>query len=324
VLFRFEMLLAATAFVAATCAPVYADTGPARRIGVLTTDTPRDHAPFAAAFRKGLAEGGYLEGKNVVVERRFALEGLPSIQAQLVDLLSLRVEVLVTDSTPQALAAREATRTLPIVTISGDPVAAGLVNSLGHPGGNITAVSTLGPGPAGKRLALLKELSPGIRRVGMFWVPDNPSSRSQVDETRAAATQLDVALQLIPLRRRDDIEQALASLTSVDAIIIAEDPLLDAVRPQIGKHAAHTRMPVVCNYRTPADESCLLWYGPDLIILYRRLGAYTARVLSGTKPADLPVEQPSIFSLVVNARAAKHMGITIPSSILEIAEEIIR
>jgi putative ABC transport system substrate-binding protein len=317
-------LIAALAFTVAIGANALADPGTPRRIGFITTDTPSDHAPFAAAFRRGLADGGYVDGKNVIVARRYAFRGHASIKTQISELISLRVEVLVTDSTPQALAARDATRSIPIITISGDPVAAGLVKSLAHPGGNITAISTLGPGPAGKRLALLKELTPGIRRVGMFWVPDNPSSRSQVEETRIAAAQLNISLQLIPIQRREAIDATLASLAPMDALVIAEDPLLDAVRPQIGNYGVQKHLPVICNYRTPGDESCLLWYGPNLIAIYQRLGVYAARVLDGTQPADLPVEQPSTFSLVVNAKTAKALGVTIPPSVLEIAEEVIR
>jgi putative ABC transport system substrate-binding protein len=299
-----------------------AGAGTVRRIGYITTDPPAKHAPFDAAFRKGLAEGGYTEGKNVMIDRRYGSPG--AIESHVRDLIHLGVEVLVTDSTPNAVAAKEATQTLPIITISGDPVSAGLVASLRHPGGNVTAVSTLASGLASKRLTLLKELAPDTRRVAVFWVPHNPAHQFQIEETRAAAAHLGLSMQLIAVPGRDAIDRALASLTSVDALVVLEDTVLDFARPQVGRYALQKRLPFVCSYRNPDDESCLLWYGPNLIGLYERLGIYAARVLNGGTPAEIPVEQPTTFSLIINAKAAKALGIRVPASIMAITDEVLR
>ena len=314
------IVLAATPYPSTSLA---SDAGAVRRIGFLASENPPDHVPFAAAFRKGLAEGGYIEGKNVIVERRYSVRDASPIPGLVAELMRLRAEVLVTDSTRAALAVRETTSTIPIVTISGDPLGAGLVASLGRPGGNVTAISTFGPGPAGKRLALLKEAVPTIRQVGMVWNPQNPTGHMQVKETRTAATHLGVGLQLVPIQPGDDVDRALAALPSVDAIIITEDPLLDGLRPRIGRFALRKRLPAVCSYRNPGDESCLLWYGPNILALYPRLGVYAAKILSGDNVSDLPVEQPMIFSLVINSRKAKALGLAVPQSLLAIADEVI-
>jgi putative ABC transport system substrate-binding protein len=299
-----------------------ADPPSVRRIGYITIDPPREHGPMASAFSKGLAEGGYIEGKDVIVERRFGTPGVT--QALIADLMALKVEVLVADSTPAALAAMSATRTIPIIALSGDPVAAGLVASLPHPGGNVTGVSTLGSGLASKRLALLKEMAPSIRRVALLWAPHNRAHQFQIDETRKTAAQLGIVLQLVPVPRRDTVDQVLASIASVDAIIVLSDSVLDFIRPQIGRFALQKRLPVGCTWRVPDDENCLIWYGPSILRLHQRLGVYAARILSGAKPADLPVEQPTTFALVLNAKMAKAFGIPIPESLLVAADDVVR
>jgi putative ABC transport system substrate-binding protein len=300
------------------------DAGAVHRIGFLTRDAPAIHGPYAAAFGKGLAEGGYIEGRNVIVERRFTEFDPGAIQRLLAELMRLEVEVLVMDSTPAALAAKDATRTIPIVTLSGDPVAAGLVASLGRPGGNVTALTTMGPGIVGKRLALLKEIAPRTHRVGVLWNPDNQSGRLHLEGARAVAADLGLELHLVSVRRREDIDRVLGALAHVDAIMMAEDALVEALLPRVGTFAIQNRLPVLCSYRVPGDSSCLLWYGPDIFAMYQQLGLYTARVLDGSKPAELPVEQPTKLSFVINAKTARALGIAIPQSLQVMADDVIR
>jgi putative ABC transport system substrate-binding protein len=301
-----------------------ADVGTVHRIGYLSFATAAEDELLHVPFAKGLAEGGYIEGKNLVVERRFVPNDPSRIPGMLAELIALRVEVLVTVSTVASVAAKNTTSTVPIVAVSGDPVGAGLVTNLGRPGGNVTALTTLARGLAGKRLALLREIAPRTRQVAVVWNPDNHSARLQVTEVRAAATELGLRLHLVPIQRRDGVDRMLASFPRVDAIVLAEDPVIDLEQTRIGTFAIQNRLPMVCSYRLPDDDSCLLWYGPDLLAIVQRAGVYAGRILAGSKPGDLPVEQPTRFLLSINARTASALGIAIPPSLLAIADNVIR
>jgi putative ABC transport system substrate-binding protein len=301
-----------------------ADAGKIRRVGFLTIDTPAMHAKYSAAFARGMAEGGYVEGRNLIIERKFAGNDLNTLPGLMAELIALNVEVLAADATPPALAAKQATQTIPIVAISGDPVGAGLVKSLSNPGGNVTALATMGPDIIGKRLAFLKEIVPHASRVALLWNAGNPVSRIQVEEARPTAAKLGLRLYLASVQHREEIDGMLASLPRVDAIVLTDDAVFDSVLSRIQAFAAQKRLPLICYYRIPNDNSCMLWYGPDIVAVYRRLGVYAARMLGGSRPADLPVEQPTTYELVVNLNTAKGLGVTIPQSILLQANEIIK
>jgi putative ABC transport system substrate-binding protein len=275
---RLSSALVALALTVNVNLALAADAGAVRRVGFLTIDTPAMHANYATAFAKGLAEGGYIEGKNVIIERRFAANDLRAFPSLLADLIGLNVEVLAADATPPALAAKQATRSIPIVAISGDPVGTGLVESLSHPGGNVTALASMGPNIIGKRLAFLKEIVPNATRVALLWNAGNPNSRIQLEEAQAPAAHLGLRLYPASLQRRDEIDRVLASLPRVDAIVLTDDAVFDSVLPRIQKVAVQNRLPLICYYKIPDDDSCLLWYGPDLVAIYQRLGVYAARI----------------------------------------------
>lgn len=297
-----------------------------RRIGVISLDAAESAAPFHAAFETGLAEGGFREGQNIVIERRFAALNpnvLPSLAAELV---ASRVDLLVADGTQAALAAKAATRSIPIVvSISADLVRPGLVVSLARPGGNVTGMVMMSPGLVGKRLALLKEMAPRIRRVAVVANPDNPASVFQLQEAQEAAPGLGLKLHSLFIQRAQDIDRVGSSLREhADAMLITDDFVLDAVRPQIGSLAFRNRMPWICNYALSEDKVCLMWYGPDIMDIYTRAGRLAARVLNGNKPSDLPVEQPTKFVLGINARTAAALELPVPQSLMLAADEVVR
>jgi putative tryptophan/tyrosine transport system substrate-binding protein len=303
-----------------------AEAGDTRRIGYLTLDSAAVHAPFAAAFRQGLRESGFSEGENTAIEWRFAAynpAALPGLVSELVD---LRVELLVADGTQAALAAKRATRTIPIVVpTSGDLVRAGLVASLAHPGGNLTGLTVMSTGLVGKRLALLKEMAPRIHRVAVLVNPDNPNCEFQLSEAQAEAPGLELQLYPVSIRRMEDINRLLASPSGrVDALFITDDFVLDGFRARIGAVALQNRLPWICGYPMPEDKIRLMSYGPDLLNMFRRAASYVTRILGGKQPADLPVEQPTRFVLRINAKTASDLGITIPRSLLASADEVVR
>ena len=313
--------------VLAAALPMHAaQPAAARLIGYLTLDTVETHASFAAAFRQGLHERGYIEGQNIAIEWRFAgfdPSRLAGLGAELID---LRVEVLVADGTQAALAAKHATSTIPIVvTASSDLVAAGLVASLARPGGNVTGLALMSPDLVGKRLELLKQVAPRTRRVAVLLNPDNPACELQLRAARAAAPALGLKLYPVPVRQAQDIDHAFSPLDGrVDAVLVTDDVLLDSNRPRIGKAAARSRLVSICGYPVPGDTVCLMWYGPDLVALFRRAARLVDLILKGAKPADLPVEQPTTFRLSINLKTARALGLTIPQSILLRADEVLR
>jgi putative ABC transport system substrate-binding protein len=242
------------------------------------------------------------------------------------ELLAVNPDLLVADATQAALATQRATHTIPIVVpTSGDLVRVGLVKSLAHPGGNLTGLTLMSPGLIGKRLAVLKEMAPHVRTVGILLTPDNPAAEPQLREAQAAATQLELKLQSIPIRQPNDIDRVLSSYARrIDAVFVTDDPIMDDFRTSIGAVAIKNHLPCVCSYRMPEDRSCLMWYGPDLLGMYKRAASYVAKILNGTKPADLPVEQPAKLTLVINAKTASDIGLPIPQSLLLSADEVIR
>jgi putative ABC transport system substrate-binding protein len=293
-------------------------------VGANLADVPH----LQEAFLQGLRDLGYVEGRNVVIEFRSAegkLERLPALAAELV---ALKVDVIVAPPTVAALAAKQATRTLPIVmTGSADPVQSGLVTSLARPGGNVTGLSYLSEELGGKRLDLLKQAVPGVSRVAVLWEPGSASERTEKDilkELEVAARGLGVRLQFVEVRVPEDIDRAFSYMTRAraDALAVLGSPMLGAERRRIADLAAKNRLPTVYPGRQSVDAGGLMSDGANLADLHRRAATYVDKILKGAKPAELPIEQPTKFELVINLKTANALGITIPPSLLQRAEVI--
>ena len=286
------------------------------------------YARLIEAFRQGLRDLGYVEGRNIVIEYRYADEKYERLPALAAELVRLKVDVIVSHGTPGPLAAKQATSAIPIVmTSAGDPVASGLVSSLARPGGNVTGLSLMVPELGGKRVQLLKEILPGLSRVAVLWNAANPYASLVVREMEIAATTLGVQLQSLVVRGPDDFEGALAAATTgrAGALTAVEDPLTITKRTQIVDFAAKSRLPAIYGVKEFVDAGGLMSYGAHLADLYRRAAAtYVDKILKGAKPADLPVQQPTKFEFVINLKTAKALGLTIPQSVLLRADEVIQ
>ena len=303
--------------------------GKVYRIGVLG-NTPPATSPETLriweAFLQGLRERDWVEGQNIVFERRFAegrAERFPDLAAELV---RLKVDIIVASATPGSLAAKRATTTIPIVmAVIYDPVGSGLVASLARPGGNVTGVSWLGPELSAKRLELLKEAVPVISRVAVLWNPSNPAQTLAVRDMQTVAPRLGVTLQFREVRSPNDFDSAFTAMTRnrPDALFTASDPLNFVERTRILEFAAKSRLPAIYDWREFVDLGGLMAYGANLSDLYRTVATYVDKILKGAKPADLPVEQPTKFELVINLKTAKALGLTIPPSVLIRADQVI-
>jgi putative ABC transport system substrate-binding protein len=303
-------------------------TGKVPRIGYLAANLEAD-AHRAEAFRRGLSDLGYVERQNILIEYRSAEghpERLPTLAAELV---RLKVDVLVSDSTPPSLAAKQATRTIPIVFASvADAVGSGLVATLARPGGNITGLSFLGPETVAKCLQLLKEVVPGITQVAVLSHPGNPSEATRqfiLKETAAAARALELRLQFLEVRGPEHFERAFAQMTRERAggLTILTSIMLFNERRRLVDLAAKNKLPAVYPWGEPVDAGGLLAYGPNLPDLSRRAAGYVDRILKGANPAEMPVEQPLKFELGINLKTAKALGLTIPPSLLLRADQVI-
>ena len=282
------------------------------------------------AFRQGLRDLGYVEGRNLVIEYRDA-EGKPERFAALTaELVALNVDVIVAPGTLAALAAKRATATIPIVVPTiGDPVADGLVKSLARPGGNVTGLSNLAGDLIGKRMQLLKEAIPGVTRVAVLTHPGSATPKTDRDyatEAQAAGRSLGSAVQLIDAGRPLDLDRAFAEMTRwrANALVVMGYATLLQERTRIAALAAKQRLPAVYAYREHVVAGGLMSYGADLVDQFRRAAAYVDRILKGAKPGDLPIEQPTKFELVINLETAKALGLTIPPSVLARADEVIQ
>jgi ABC-type uncharacterized transport system substrate-binding protein len=285
-----------------------------------------DDAPIWNNFRNGLRELGYVEGRNIVIEYRSA-QGRPDrFVAAGTELAHFPVDVIVTWGTTPTQAAKQATATIPIVmTGIGDPVRAGLVASLAHPGGNITGNTILGPEMSAKRLQLLKLAFPTMSRAAFLWNPDNGSHAAYLDEWKAAAPALGVEMLLVDVHSSGDFESAFAAMMRQrpDAFAMTADPLHQLHVGWIIDFLARNRLPSMYQLRKNAVAGGLMSYGGSLPDLFRRAAGYVDKILHGTRPADLPVEQPTKFELVVNLRTAKALGLTIPEPFLLLSDEVI-
>ena len=282
------------------------------------------------AFLQGLRDLGYVEGRNVVIEYRVAegkVERLPALAAELV---ALKVDVIVAPPTVAALVAKQATRTLPIVFAAvADPVASGLVTSLARPGGNVTGLSLLHSELVGKCLELLTQAVPGVSRVAVLWQPGAFGERTDKDMLKAAdvaARALGVRLQFVEARGPADFDKAFSDMTRAraGALTVLSSNMFFGERRRLVDLAAKNRLPTAFPWREGVDAGGLMAYGPDLADMFRRAATYVDKILKGAKPADLPVEQPTKFELVINLRAAKALGIEVPETLLATADELIK
>jgi putative tryptophan/tyrosine transport system substrate-binding protein len=296
-------------------------------VGYLSGQSPNDYAVFLAAFRQGLNETGYVEHRNVGIEYRWA-EGqygrLPTLAA---DLVRLQVSVIAaTGTTASALAAKAATATIPIVFISGtDPVKLGLVSSFNRPGGNATGVGFLLNELAPKRLELLHELVPSATAIGFLSNPTSPLSQSEASDVQAAARVLGLRVHVENASSERDIDAAFAGLVRqrVNALFVGADAFFQNRRDQLVALAARHALPASYGLPEVAAAGGLMSYGPSQTDVYRQVGVYTGRVLKGEKPGDLPVVQPTKFELIINLKTAKALGLTVPPSLLAVADEVI-
>ena len=296
-------------------------------IGFLGVASPGPYAPFVAAFHEGLSETGYVEGQNFAIEFLWAEGHYDRLPALAADLVSRGVDVVVTSGgVASALAAKTASSTIPIVSvIGGDPVAAGLIASLARPGGNLTGVSFLTVELMPKRLELLCELVPQARVIALLVNPNSPNAELLIRDMQEAARAKGVKLAVLKAGTEGEIDAAFASLVQqqAGALVVDPDSLFNAQREQLVALASRHAVPAIYEGRSFAAVAGLISYGTSLTGIYRQAGVYAGRILKGEKPADLPVQQPTRFELVVNLNTAKALGLTVPPSILARADEII-
>ena len=320
--------VALCAMLLALCVPAEAQQ-PKKvpRIGFLSAASSSAIAARVEAFRQGLRELGYVEGKNIFIEWRFA-EGksdrLPSLAAELV---RLKVDVIVSEAPTSTRSAKQATVTIPIVMVfDDDPVGSGFVASLARPGGNITGLSTLSPEISGKQLELLKEIVPKLSRVGVLGDVTRPGIPQALREINVAADAFRVQVQYLEVRGSKDIEIAFraASKERVDAVLVLGSPVLTSQRKQVVELAVKSRLPAIYAREEPVEDGGLMSYGVSIADLSRRTATYVDEILKGAKPADLAVEQPKNFELIINLKAAKQIGLTIPPNVLARADRVIR
>ncbi len=277
------------------------------------------------AFQQGLRELGQVEGQTIALDARWADGSVERMSELVAELISLKVDILVVSTSPGALAAKKATETIPIVMFAGDPVGLGLVASLARPGGNVTGLSYFNEEISGRRLQLLKELVPELARVGVFRNPLGSVHAVFWRETEIAARKLRVALQPLDVRRPEDFETAFAAAKqgNAHALLVFDDASTLAYRAQIAALAASNRLPAMYGLREFPDAGGLMSYGANFAALYRRAATFVDKILKGAKPADLPVEQPTKFELVINLKTAKALGLTVPPTLLAQADEVI-
>ena len=296
------------------------------RIGFLAA-TPSGSSDRTETFRQGLRELGYVEGKNIIIEYRRAegqFERLPDLAAELVH---LKVDVIVASGAAATRRAKEATATIPIVMASdNDPVGSGFVASLGRPGGNITGLSQMAPDLAGKWLELLKEIVPRLSRLVVLGELNNPGNAQALKETELAAVGFGVHLQVLDVRDPKAIENGFQSASKghADAVLVLGEPVATSQRGHIAELAAKSRLPAMYPQSDYMDAGGLMFYGPSISDLFRRAATYVDKILKGAKPADLPVEQPTKFELIINLKAAKQIGLRIPPNVLVRADKVIQ
>jgi putative tryptophan/tyrosine transport system substrate-binding protein len=297
------------------------------RIGYVDAGSPATTGHRAQAFVQGLRDLGYVEDQNIVIEYRWAEGRLHRLPGFVAELVHAKVDVIVSSATPAIRAAKEQTSTIPIVMAGvTDPVGVGFVASLAHPGGNITGLTHLSQDLSGKRLELLKEVVPRLQRVAVLWNPNHPGQAAAFKEAQVAAQALKVTLIPMEVRNREELERALSGLGKErpQALFELPDPLTFTNRQLITEFAAKHKLPAMYGFREYVDAGGLMSYGTSFPDLVRRAATYVDKILKGTKPADLPVEQPMKFELVINLKAAKQIGLTIPPNVLARADKVVK
>jgi putative ABC transport system substrate-binding protein len=298
-----------------------------RRIGFVAFNTPEAARDGLGAFRQALRERGWIEGQNVLIEYRFAEGQAARLPKLVAELIQLQVDIIVAASSASTRAARNASQTIPIVmAASADALGEGFVASLAHPRGNVTGMTFLaGPEIAGKQLELLKALTPGASRLAVLANPSNGSHAAFVQEVIAAAPKLGVQLQVLQVRAPDQLEPAFSAMSrqGAAALLVLTDSMFLGQRRAITENAAKNNLPTMYSQREYVDVGGLVSYGPNLTDMFRRSAAHVDKILRGAKAADLPVEQPTKFELVINQRTAKALGLTIPQSVLLRADEVL-
>jgi putative tryptophan/tyrosine transport system substrate-binding protein len=295
------------------------------RIGFLVASTASLYSTRIETFRQGLRELGYVEGKNIAIEYRFAEGKEDRLREFAAELVSLKVDIIVTVA--NATAAKNATKTIPIVFAAmADPVASGIVTSLARPGGNLTGLSVFAPELSGKRLELLKEAFPKITRVGFLWNAMSPSDPILLNETETAAQGLAFKIQSLPVRSVNDFDSVFATAIreGAHALITSPHPLINTNRARTLDFLSKNRLPAIFTNPETVEEGGLMSYSPDYVEHFRRVATYVDKILKGAKPADLPVEQPTKFEFVINLKTAKQIGVTIPPTVLYRADRVIR
>jgi putative ABC transport system substrate-binding protein len=298
------------------------------RVGWLSPGSQASDRSFIASFRDGLRELGWIEGQNIAIEFRWAegkFERLPDLAGELV---RLKVDVIVANVTQASLAAKRATATIPIVMVGvGDPLGSGLVDSLARPSGNVTGPSSMLAEASAKQLALLKETVPSASPVAVLWNPANPVwQASALKQTEAAGQAMGLRLQLVEARGPDELDGAFAAMTRdrVRALFVPADIIFVRSAQKMADLAATHRLPAMYGFREHVEAGGLMSYAASFPVMFKRAAAFVDKLLKGSKPAELPVEQPTKFELVINARTAKALGIAIPQSVLQRADEVIR
>jgi putative ABC transport system substrate-binding protein len=302
--------------------------GKVYRIGVLVGGSRPDSVQVREAFRQGLLDLGYVEGRNVIIEYRFADGRLDRFPQFATELVRVKVDVIFAPGTAAAQASMKSTATIPIViATAGNPVGDRLIGSLARPGGNVTGLTMLaGPELGGKYLELLKESAPSVSRVAVLWNPLTPPETGLLKEAETAARVLGLEVQPVSMRRPEEIEGAFTAMSRAraDGLIVMPDALFLHLRVRIADLAGKARLPAMYGFRENVEAGGLMSYGASLPDLFRRAAGYVVRILKGAKPADLPIEQPTKFELVINLKTAKALGLTIPQSVLLRADEVIQ
>lgn len=294
------------------------------RVGYVFVGAKGSGEASGAGLRQGLADKGYVLGHTLILEERYADGDIDKVPALIDDLLALKVNLLVTVGTSVSLLAKRATSTVPIVIASGDPVGAGLVDSLSRPGGNVTGISLLASDYSAKWLGLLKELLPNLHRVAVLSNPDNPSIVKEVEQMRAAARALGIDLTAFSAKRLD-IEDSFTAVSNggYEGLVVTTDPFLEPYTGRIIGLASERRLPVIYPFSVAVEQGGLMSYSADLFVMWRRAASYVDRILKGERPGDLPIEQPTAVSLKINLKTAKALGLAVPPSLIVAADEVI-
>jgi putative ABC transport system substrate-binding protein len=316
----------AVGVLAAPFAATAQPEGKVHRIGYLASGSAENSKSAMAPFEQRLRDLGYVEGKNIVIERRYADLDYARGNEQAAELVRLGMDIIVAPATGVAHAAKNATQSIPIVMAATDPVATGLVASLARPGGNVTGFTNIAPEVTAKQVELLREMRPHLGRVAVLVNPANPSTTRVVAEAEAGARRFGVRIQVVKVRAAGDLEVAFAEMARerAEALLVQGDPLLRAARARITSLATRQRLPQIYVLRDHVDAGGLMAYGASYPDLLRRAAGYVDKILRGAQPGDLPVEQPTKFELVINLKTAKALGLIIPQSLLVRADEVIR